>query len=64
MVIIGIFSLAVLVVTSYLMGLFNVFSTAVWVFTYSALAEKTQPDIKDIKDVDLEEGKVENKELT
>jgi predicted membrane protein len=58
-VILSIFALAVLLVTSYLMGLFNVFATAVWVFTYAALAEKTQPEIKDIKDVDLEENKLE-----
>ncbi len=55
-VILSIFALAVLLLTSYLMGLFNVFATAVWVFTYSVLVEKSQPEIKD---VDLGEGKVE-----
>jgi hypothetical protein len=55
-VILSIFALAVLLVTSYLMGLFNVFATAVWVFTYSVLVEKSQPEIKD---VDLGEVKAE-----
>lgn len=42
LVILGILGFGVLLVASYLMGLFNVFSTAVWVFTYSALTERSQ----------------------
>jgi hypothetical protein len=47
-VVIVIFSVAALMVTSYLMGLFNVFSTAVWVYTYALLAHKESAPIKDI----------------
>lgn len=54
MIIISIFGLAVIIVSSYLMGLFNVFSTAVWVFTYALLIEKSH---EAIKDVDLGGGK-------
>lgn len=56
-VIIGIFALSIIVVTSYLMGLFNVFSTAVWVFTYAVLTDK-QHVPKPIKDVDLGGGEL------
>lgn len=55
-VIISILGLAVLLVASYLMGLFNVFSTAVWVFTYVVLVEKSRPHLKD---EDLGGGKTE-----
>ncbi len=37
---IGIISLVILLISSYLMGLFNVFSTAVWVFSFAELTEK------------------------
>ena len=56
-VIIGIFALGVLLVASYLMGLFNVFSTAVWVFTFAVLTEKQQVSTP-IKDVDLGGGEL------
>jgi hypothetical protein len=42
------FVLAVLLVASYLMGLFNIFATAVWVLTFAVLAEKGQQPIKDV----------------
>jgi len=47
-VIIGIFALGILLIASYLMGLFNVFSTAVWVFTYAVLVDKQHLPIKDV----------------
>ncbi len=47
-IIVGLFALTVLVVASYLMGLFNVFSTAVWVFTFDALVGKQNVPIKDV----------------
>lgn len=47
-VLIAIFGVAALMVTSYLMGLFSVFSTAVWVFTYVLLAHKESAPIKDV----------------
>ena len=47
LVIIGIFSLTILLIASYLMGLFNVFATAVWVLTFAVLTEKAQPAITD-----------------
>lgn len=53
LIVIGILSLVVLVVSSYLLGLFRVFTTAVWVLTYAILAHKTKPPIKD---VDLGKG--------
>ncbi|MBN1258929.1 hypothetical protein JXA05_04200 [Candidatus Peregrinibacteria bacterium] len=52
-VLISIFSVAILLVSSYLLGLFHVFATAVWVLTYAILAHKTKPPIKD---VDLGQG--------
>lgn len=58
-VIIVILGIAVILVTSYLMGLFNVFATAVWVFTYAVLVEKTTPPIKD---VDLGGGHLKTEE--
>lgn len=45
---IGLFSLAVLIVASYLLGLFHVFSTAVWVLTFAVLAHKEIPIVKDV----------------
>jgi len=48
MVLISIFSVAALMVTSYLMGLFNVFSTAVWVYTFVLLAHREKAPIKDV----------------
>jgi len=47
-VMISIFTIAALAVTSYLMGLFHVFSTAVWVYTYALLAHKENIPIKDV----------------
>ncbi len=47
-VLITIFCIAAFMVTSYLMGLFNVFSTAVWVYTYALLAHKENVPIKDV----------------
>jgi hypothetical protein len=47
-VMISIFAIAALAVTSYLMGLFHVFSTAVWVYTYALLAHHENPPIKDV----------------
>lgn len=41
LVMIGIFILAVLIVSSYLLGLFQVFSTAVWVLTFAELTGKS-----------------------
>ncbi|QQR83234.1 hypothetical protein IPJ72_05540 [Candidatus Peregrinibacteria bacterium] len=38
-IIIGIFSILVLLVAAYLMGLFNIFTTAVWVFAFNMLTE-------------------------
>lgn len=58
-IIVGLFALAVLVVASYLMGLFNVFSTAVWVFTFDVLVAKQHVPIKD---VDLGGGHIKEEE--
>ena len=44
----SIFGIGILIVSSYLMGLFNVFATAVWVFTYAALTEKSQHVARDV----------------
>lgn len=41
-IIVGLIVLTVLALASYLMGLFNVFATAVWVFTYAELTEKNE----------------------
>jgi len=60
-IIVGLFALAVLVVASYLMGLFNVFSTAVWVFTFAVLVDKQNIPIKD---VDLGGGHIKTEEPT
>jgi hypothetical protein len=46
-VIIGLLGFGIIIMSSYLMGLFNVFSTAVWVLTYGALIEHRNPSIKD-----------------
>lgn len=45
MAFIGIAGFAILIVSSYLMGLFHIFATAVWVLTFAALTEKGE-DIK------------------
>ncbi len=55
LVILGILGFIVLLVASYLMGLFNVFATAVWVFTYSALTERSQHHTKEKKEKEAEE---------
>lgn len=47
-IVIAVFGLAALVGSAYLMGLFHVFSTAVWVYTYSLLAHKEHAPIKDV----------------
>lgn len=39
----GAVALALLLVSSYLFGLFHIFSTAVWVLTFAVLARKAQP---------------------
>lgn len=62
-IIVGLFALSIIVVTSYLMGLFNVFSTAVWVFTYAVLTDR-QHAPKPIKDVDLGGGQLKADEST
>jgi hypothetical protein len=51
LIIIGVFGLAVVMVSSYLLGLFHVFTTAVWVITFSVLTDKVthtihEPDKK------------------
>ncbi len=56
-----IFAIGILLVSSYLMGLFNVFSTAVWVFTFSALTDKGEIATKD---VDIGGGEVEKEKST
>ena len=45
---ISIFGLGILGVSSYLLGLFNVFTTAVWVLTFSVLVDKKTYKIQDI----------------
>ena len=47
-VIIGILGVGILLSSSYLLGLFHVFTTAVWVLTFSVLVTKNNPEIKDI----------------
>ncbi len=47
-VIIGIIGLAILCASSYLLGLFHIFTTAVWVLTFSFIAGKNTPEIKDV----------------
>ncbi len=47
LVLIGVLGLAILCVSSYLLGLFHVFTTAVWVLTFSFLADKEMPTLKD-----------------
>lgn len=47
-VIMGILSFIILLIASYLMGLFSVFATAVWVFTFAALVDKKVPEMKDV----------------
>ena len=59
--IISIFALAILIVASYLMGLFNVFTTAVWVFSFAVLVDKSKPPIKDV-DLGEENGEMEAEE--
>lgn len=41
-IMIGLFALIVLIISAYLLGLFQVFATAVWVLTFSQLTEKNQ----------------------
>ena len=40
MIFIGLAGFGILIVSSYLMGLFHIFATAVWVLTFAALTEK------------------------
>lgn len=47
-IIVGILGLGIIGVSSYLLGLFHVFTTAVWVLTFSILADKNNPEIKDV----------------
>jgi len=76
LMIIGLIALSILLVASYLMGLFNVFSTAVWVFTYAELTRKGKPvvhhegvmkkpmneKIKKVKDL-LEDEKIDANDI-
>ncbi|MFH0821001.1 MAG: hypothetical protein V1908_04465 [Candidatus Peregrinibacteria bacterium] len=39
----GLIGFALLLASSYLLGLFHIFSTAVWVFTFAVLAHKEEP---------------------
>lgn len=47
-VIMSIVSFGILLVAAYLMGLFNVFTTAVWVFTFAVLLDKEVPAMSEI----------------
>ena len=47
-VLIGIVGFIILLGSSYLLGLFHVFTTAVWVLTFSVLASKNNPEITDV----------------
>jgi len=47
LILIGILGLGILCVSSYLLALFHVFTTAVWVLTFSFLADKEMPTLKD-----------------
>ncbi|MBU0727710.1 hypothetical protein KKA95_03420 [Patescibacteria group bacterium] len=47
-IVVGVLGLAILCVSSYLLGLFHIFTTAVWVLTFSILAHKENPEIKDV----------------
>jgi len=47
LILIGIIGLAILCVSSYLLGLFHIFTTAVWVLTFSYLAHKKMPEFRD-----------------
>ncbi|MBU1685372.1 hypothetical protein KJ662_03895 [Patescibacteria group bacterium] len=42
MIFIGLAGLGVLIVSSYLLGLFHIFATAVWVLTFAALTERSE----------------------
>ena len=44
----GLIGFAVLLVAAYLFGLFNVFTTTVWVLTFAILADKNRPAIRDV----------------
>lgn len=48
LIVIGIFSLGVLLVASYLLGLFHVFAAAVWVLTFAILVHKESPKVQDV----------------
>jgi len=50
---IGIFGLAVIVVSSYLLGLFHIFTTAVWVITFFVLTSK---GVKPVHDTGMKEN--------
>ena len=59
-IIVSILGLVVILTTSYLMGLFNIFTTAVWVLTYSVLTEKGYHE--KIKDSDIGGGELKEGE--
>jgi hypothetical protein len=42
-IVIGIFGFAILIVSSYLLGLFHIFATAVWVLTFAELTRHSEP---------------------
>lgn len=46
LVFIGIAGLVILIVSSYLLGLFHIFATAVWVLTFAELTEKKEEEFK------------------
>jgi hypothetical protein len=46
-IVIGLVGLAILCASSYLLGLFHVFTTAVWVLTFSFIAHKDLPEFGD-----------------
>ncbi|MBN2086808.1 hypothetical protein JW758_00510 [Candidatus Peregrinibacteria bacterium] len=46
-IIIGVVGVIILCASSYLLGLFHVFTTAVWVLTFSLISGKNKPEIKD-----------------
>jgi len=48
LVLFGIFGIGVLLVSSYLLGLFHIFATAVWVLTFAIIVDKERPKIRDV----------------
>jgi len=50
MVFVGLAGFGILIVSSYLMGLFHIFATAVWVLTFAALTERDEPKPEEPKE--------------